>query len=81
THGTPFRRAVEEGLLDPKRVIQIGLRGSMYESNIQPVSGEEDDRGSNICCPTVLTIGLSLLGWSSCCFFWLKYDPIACCAR
>lgn len=26
-HGTPFRRAVEEGLLDPKRVIQIGLRG------------------------------------------------------
>ncbi|MDJ0950449.1 MAG: agmatinase [Alphaproteobacteria bacterium] len=30
THGTPFRRAVEEGLLDPKRTIQIGLRGSMY---------------------------------------------------
>lgn len=32
THGTPFRRAVEEGLLDPKRVVQIGLRGSMYDS-------------------------------------------------
>ena len=31
THGTPFRRAVEEGLLDPKRVVQIGLRGSMYD--------------------------------------------------
>lgn len=30
THGTPFRRAVEEGLLDPKRVVQIGIRGSMY---------------------------------------------------
>jgi guanidinopropionase len=30
THGTPFRRAVEEGLLDPKRIIQIGIRGSMY---------------------------------------------------
>ena len=27
-HGTPFRRAVEEGLLDPKRVIQIGIRGA-----------------------------------------------------
>ncbi|RWN86088.1 MAG: agmatinase, partial [Mesorhizobium sp.] len=27
THGTTFRRAVEEGLIDPKRVIQIGLRG------------------------------------------------------
>ncbi len=26
-HGAPFRRAVEEGLLDPKRVIQIGIRG------------------------------------------------------
>lgn len=31
THGTPFRRAVEEGLLDPKRVVQIGLRGTMYD--------------------------------------------------
>jgi guanidinopropionase len=26
-HGTPFRRAVEEGLIDPKRTIQIGIRG------------------------------------------------------
>ncbi|MFZ2871337.1 agmatinase [Zavarzinia sp.] len=31
THGTPFRRAVEEGLLDPKRVVQIGIRGSIYD--------------------------------------------------
>ena len=31
THGTPFRRAIEEGLLDPKRVIQLGIRGSMYD--------------------------------------------------
>jgi len=30
THGTPFRRAVEEGLLDPKRTVQIGIRGSIY---------------------------------------------------
>ncbi len=29
-HGTPFRRAVEEGLLDRKRVIQIGIRGPVY---------------------------------------------------
>lgn len=27
-HGAPFRRAVEDGLLDPARVIQIGLRGT-----------------------------------------------------
>ena len=31
-HGTPFRRAVEEGLLDGKRVVQIGLRGTGYEA-------------------------------------------------
>jgi guanidinopropionase len=31
THGTPFRRAIEEGVLDPKRTMQIGLRGSMYD--------------------------------------------------
>jgi guanidinopropionase len=30
THGTPFRRAIEEGLLDPKRTVQIGIRGSLY---------------------------------------------------
>ncbi|MEM8750988.1 MAG: agmatinase [Pseudomonadota bacterium] len=32
THGTPFRRAIEEGILDPKRTIQIGIRGTMYDS-------------------------------------------------
>lgn len=31
-HGTPFRRAVEEGLLDCDRVVQIGLRGSGYSA-------------------------------------------------
>jgi guanidinopropionase len=30
THGTPFRRAVEEGLVEPKRTVQIGIRGSIY---------------------------------------------------
>ncbi|SEL76011.1 agmatinase [Halomonas daqiaonensis] len=29
-HGTPFRRAQEEGLLDSQRVVQIGLRGTGY---------------------------------------------------
>jgi guanidinopropionase len=29
-HGAPFRRAVEDGLLDPKRTIQIGIRGSEH---------------------------------------------------
>jgi len=31
-HGTPFRRAVEEGLLDPKRMVQIGIRGSISDA-------------------------------------------------
>jgi guanidinopropionase len=29
-HGTPFRRAIEEGLVDGRRFIQIGIRGPMY---------------------------------------------------
>ncbi|WGI20961.1 agmatinase [Amylibacter sp. IMCC11727] len=32
THGTPFRRAIEERLLDPKRVVQIGIRGTAYNT-------------------------------------------------
>lgn len=28
--GTPFRRAAEEGLVDPGRSIQLGLRGSLF---------------------------------------------------
>jgi agmatinase len=30
THGTVFRRAVEEGLIDAAASVQIGLRGSLY---------------------------------------------------
>ena len=33
-HGAPFRRAVEEGLLDPKRTVQIGIRGSLNDLDI-----------------------------------------------
>ncbi len=32
-HGTPFRRAIEEKLIDPKRMVQIGLRASGYASD------------------------------------------------
>ena len=32
-HGTPFRRAMEEGLLDAKRVVQIGVRGTGYAAD------------------------------------------------
>lgn len=30
-HATTFRRAVEEGLLDPKRMVQIGIRGTSHD--------------------------------------------------
>jgi guanidinopropionase len=33
-HGAPFRRAVEEGLLDPKRTIQIGIRGAINDPDV-----------------------------------------------
>ena len=33
-HGAPFRRAVDEGLLDPKRVIQIGVRGTTNDPDM-----------------------------------------------
>jgi guanidinopropionase len=33
THGTPFRRAIEEGVLDPKRTVQIGIRGGLYDAD------------------------------------------------
>jgi agmatinase len=31
-HGTPFRRALEEGLLDPARSMLAGMRGPLYEA-------------------------------------------------
>jgi guanidinopropionase len=49
-HGAPFRRAAEEGLIDPRRVIQIGIRGGIndrdvwrfsYESGMRVVPMEE----------------------------------------
>ena len=33
SHGTPVRRAVEEGLLLPGRVLQVGLRGQVYSKD------------------------------------------------
>tara|TARA_B100000700_G_scaffold324691_1_gene431530 strand:- start:2777 stop:3715 length:939 start_codon:yes stop_codon:yes gene_type:complete len=30
THGTPFRRAIEENIIDPKKYVMLGIRGSLY---------------------------------------------------
>jgi agmatinase len=32
-HGTPFRRALEEGLIDPGRSLLAGMRGSLYAAS------------------------------------------------
>lgn len=43
-HGAPFRRAVEEGLLDPKRTVQIGIRGSINARDIWDFSRDSGMR-------------------------------------
>jgi len=43
-HGAPFRRAVEEGLLDPKRTIQIGIRGGVNDLDIWKFSHDSGMR-------------------------------------
>ena len=40
THGAPFRRAVEEGLVDPKRTVQIGIRGAQNSTEGWDYSSE-----------------------------------------
>ena len=45
-HGTPFRRAMEEGLIDPEKSVQIGMRGSLFLYF--------NDLGSNIMIFTLL---------------------------
>lgn len=44
SHGTPFRRAVEENLIDPNRVIQIGIRGAANSEEAWNYSSESGMR-------------------------------------
>jgi agmatinase len=39
-HGTLFRRAIEEELLDPSRVLQAGMRGSLYGESDEEIPAE-----------------------------------------
>ncbi|MDP6344788.1 MAG: agmatinase [Alphaproteobacteria bacterium] len=43
-HGAPFRRAVEEGLLEPERCIQIGIRGSLNDLDVWSFSHDQGMR-------------------------------------
>lgn len=49
SHGTPFRRALEDGLIDPDAYIQVGIRG--------PVSGPEDYADARRLGAEILAIG------------------------
>ncbi len=43
-HGAPMRRAVEDGLLDPKRTVQVGIRGAQTTSEGWDYSAEKGMR-------------------------------------
>ncbi|MEM7498840.1 MAG: agmatinase [Pseudomonadota bacterium] len=65
-HGAPFKIAVDEGLLDPKKVVQIGIRGSLfvpemwqfsYDSGMRVMKIEEvEERGWRACMEEALGI-------------------------
>lgn len=52
SHGTPFRRAIEEGLIDTKAYLQIGIRG--------PTAGPEDYRDARQLGGRLITIDEAL---------------------
>ena len=58
-HGAPFKIAVDEGLLDPKKVVQIGLRGSLHSMDMWKFSRD--------CGMTVMLIEeVEERGWRAC---------------
>ena len=40
SHGTMFRRAIEEGVVDPSRMLQAGMRGPLYGESDESIPGE-----------------------------------------
>lgn len=65
-HGGPFRQAVLEGVLDPERTVQIGIRGSAewlwefsYESGMTVIHAEEVDE---LGIPAVLERARAVVG-------------------
>jgi agmatinase len=65
-HGGPFRRAVLDGVLDPERVVQIGIRGGAeylwefsYESGMTVIHAEDVAREG---IPAVIARAKAVLG-------------------
>ena len=53
-HGTMFRRALEEGVVDPSRVVQAGMRGPRYhasEEESRTTRRDDDPRGAELVHP------------------------------
>jgi agmatinase len=40
SHGTMFRRAIEEGILEPARVLQAGMRGPLYGADDEAIPSD-----------------------------------------
>ena len=59
THGTPFRRAAEEGLFDSSASIHVGIRGPIYG----PADLERDAAlgFTTISCDDVQTLGIDIV--------------------
>jgi len=59
THGTPFRRAAEEGLFDSSASIHVGIRGPIYG----PADLERDAAlgFTTISCDDVQTLGINVV--------------------
>ena len=58
-HGAPFKVAVDEGLLDPKKVVQIGIRGSLYMGDMWKFSYDSGMR-------VMLIEEVEERGWRAC---------------
>jgi agmatinase len=57
THGTPFRRAAEEGLIDTEHSVHVGIRGPLYADT--DLVDTEDLGYSVIACSDYDRLGLS----------------------
>ncbi len=57
THGTPFRRAWEEGLLLADRAMHVGIRGPLYSS--QDLADDESFGFSIVHCHELETMGVA----------------------
>ncbi len=58
-HGAPFKVAIDEGLLDPAKVVQIGIRGSLYNADMWKFSYDSGMR-------VMMIEEVEELGWRAC---------------